>query len=126
MRFAFYLGLLVFVTAIQTVVASAQTDRSTLRPASAFSSISDPGERSRVIFAEAAKVLTHPRCLNCHRGRASRSERFASNSKTAIETAGAIWRCSTNISPTMTLWLRDCSRARDASPLQVAQRCLAS
>jgi len=66
MRAAFYLGLLVFVTAMQTAVGSAQTDRSTLRPASAFSSISDPGERSRAIFTEATKVLTHPRCLNCH------------------------------------------------------------
>jgi hypothetical protein len=66
MRSAFYLGLLVFATAMQTVSGLAQTDRSTLRPPSAFSPISDPGERSRAIFAEAAKVLTHPRCLNCH------------------------------------------------------------
>jgi hypothetical protein len=61
---AFYLGLLVFVMAMQTVYGFTQTHRSTLRPPSAFSSISDPGERSRAIFAEAAKVLTHPRCLN--------------------------------------------------------------
>jgi hypothetical protein len=66
MRSPFYLGLLVFATAMQTVSGLAQTDRSTLRPPSAFSPISDPGERSRAIFAEAAKVLTHPRCLNCH------------------------------------------------------------
>jgi len=32
----------------------------------AFAAISDPAERSRAIFAEAAKVLTHPRCMNCH------------------------------------------------------------
>jgi hypothetical protein len=66
MRYAFYIGPLVFVTAMQSVVGLAQTDRNTLRPPSAFSSISDPGERSRAIFTEAAKVLTHPRCLNCH------------------------------------------------------------
>jgi Cytochrome c554 and c-prime len=66
MRYAFYIGMLVFVTATQSVVGLAQTDRNTLRPPSAFSSISDPGERSRAIFAEATKVLTHPRCLNCH------------------------------------------------------------
>jgi hypothetical protein len=65
MRYAFYIGPLVFVTAMQSVVGLAQTDRNTLRPPSAFSSISDPGERSRAIFTEAAKVLTHPRCLNC-------------------------------------------------------------
>src|SRR6266508_991591 len=38
----------------------------TLQPPSVFAAISDPAERSRAIFAEAAKVLTHPRCLNCH------------------------------------------------------------
>jgi hypothetical protein len=66
MRSGFYLGLFVFVTAMQTAFGAAQTNRSDLRPPSAFASISDPGERSRAIFAEAAKVLTHPRCLNCH------------------------------------------------------------
>jgi hypothetical protein len=65
-RYAFYASCLVFLTAMQTVHGLAQTDRSTLRPPAAFGSISDPGERSRAIFAEAAKVLTHPRCLNCH------------------------------------------------------------
>lgn len=66
MRAGFYLGLFVFVTAMQTGFGAAQTNRSDLRPPSAFSPISDPGARSRAIFAEAAKVLTHPRCLNCH------------------------------------------------------------
>jgi len=37
-----------------------------LRPPSAFADIADPAARSRALFAEAAKVLTHPRCLNCH------------------------------------------------------------
>jgi hypothetical protein len=37
-----------------------------LQPPSAFAAISDPAERSRALFAEAAKVLTHPRCMNCH------------------------------------------------------------
>ena len=31
-----------------------------------FSSISDPAARSAAIFTELGKVLTHPRCLNCH------------------------------------------------------------
>jgi hypothetical protein len=66
MRFALFLSCFVCVSALQTGVSRAQTDRSTLQPPSAFSSISDPRERSRAIFAEAAKVLTHPRCLNCH------------------------------------------------------------
>jgi len=66
MRSGFYIGLLAFVTAMQTGFGVAQTNHSNLRPPSAFSSISDPGERSPAIFAEVAKVLTHPRCLNCH------------------------------------------------------------
>jgi hypothetical protein len=37
-----------------------------LRPASAFSSIADARERSIALFQEAAKVLQHPRCVNCH------------------------------------------------------------
>lgn len=66
MRSGFYIALLSFVTAMQTGFGVAQTNHSNLRPPSAFSSISDPGERSPAIFAEVAKVLTHPRCLNCH------------------------------------------------------------
>jgi hypothetical protein len=38
----------------------------TLRPVSAFASITDPRERARALFEEAGKVLQHPRCLNCH------------------------------------------------------------
>jgi hypothetical protein len=37
-----------------------------LRPASAFSGIGDRAARSRALFAEAAKVITSPRCVNCH------------------------------------------------------------
>jgi hypothetical protein len=39
---------------------------SELRPPSAFASIADRAARSRALFAEAAKVLTSPRCMNCH------------------------------------------------------------
>src|ERR1700733_1792945 len=31
-----------------------------------FSSISDPAARSAAYFTELGKVLTNPRCLNCH------------------------------------------------------------
>jgi hypothetical protein len=37
-----------------------------LRPPSAFSGIIDRAARSRALFAEAAKVITSPRCMNCH------------------------------------------------------------
>jgi hypothetical protein len=41
-------------------------DATTLRPAPAFASIADRSERSRALFSEAAKVITNPRCMNCH------------------------------------------------------------
>jgi hypothetical protein len=37
-----------------------------LQPPSAFGTIRDQTARSRALFAEAAKVITHPRCMNCH------------------------------------------------------------
>jgi len=40
--------------------------RQELKPPSAFASIADPTARSRALFSEAAKVLTSPRCMNCH------------------------------------------------------------
>jgi len=100
----------------------------------AFAAISDPAERSRAIFTEAAKVLTHPRCMNCHpatdrplqgndkhphqpaRGKASRSARFAVRSRIPTATAAATSRFCTSIWPTM-IWLHGAgSRAPDAIP----------
>jgi hypothetical protein len=46
-------------------VAAAQTGPP-LKSASDFQSIADKTERSRAIFAEVGRVLTHPRCMNCH------------------------------------------------------------
>src|SRR5947207_14931105 len=37
-----------------------------LRAPDAFSDIADRAARSRALFGEAAKVLTSPRCMNCH------------------------------------------------------------
>jgi hypothetical protein len=37
-----------------------------LRPAAAFAGIADERARSLSLFAEAGKVLQHPRCVNCH------------------------------------------------------------
>src|SRR3981189_2809058 len=37
-----------------------------LRPLSAFNAISDGRARSAALFVEAAKVITYPRCMNCH------------------------------------------------------------
>ena len=37
-----------------------------LRPAPSFGEIADERTRSIALFEEAGKVLTHPRCVNCH------------------------------------------------------------
>jgi hypothetical protein len=37
-----------------------------LAPVESFSTIADLAKRSAALFAEAGKVLQHPRCLNCH------------------------------------------------------------
>ena len=37
-----------------------------LKDIASFGMIADIGARSRAIFAEAAKVITDPRCINCH------------------------------------------------------------
>jgi hypothetical protein len=50
--------------------ALAATDQSggdhTLKCPSEFASIANRTERSRAIFGEIGKLLTHPRCMNCH------------------------------------------------------------
>lgn len=37
-----------------------------LRDVGDFDGIADPAERSKALFVEAARVIQHPRCLNCH------------------------------------------------------------
>ena len=67
MRMAAFLTWLASGVLLSSIQGSAQIpDRSELQPPSAFVAIADPAERSRALFIEAAKVLTHPRCLNCH------------------------------------------------------------
>ncbi|WP_308461805.1 Isoquinoline 1-oxidoreductase subunit [Sphingomonas folli] len=37
-----------------------------LRPVVSFAAIDDRGARSVALFAEAGRVIQHPRCMNCH------------------------------------------------------------
>lgn len=37
-----------------------------LKGPKSFADIADEAKRSRALFAEASKVLQHPRCVNCH------------------------------------------------------------
>ncbi len=47
-------------------LAFGQTARSDLRAPAEFNSIADRAQRSAALFEEAGKVITHPRCVNCH------------------------------------------------------------
>jgi hypothetical protein len=58
--------LLVLGLAALTVLAGATENAEVLQPASAFAGIKDKDERSQALFVEGAKVITHPRCVNCH------------------------------------------------------------
>lgn len=46
--------------------APLQAEHPQLRPLASFESIEDTAERSRALFEEMSRVLTHPRCMNCH------------------------------------------------------------
>ncbi|MEM9488271.1 MAG: Isoquinoline 1-oxidoreductase subunit [Myxococcota bacterium] len=46
--------------------APARAGADTLRPASSFAHIRNARQRSLALFREAGKVMTHPRCANCH------------------------------------------------------------
>jgi hypothetical protein len=48
-------------SALQTPIAP-----NALRSPEDFSSIQNPTERSRALFMEASRVITSPRCVNCH------------------------------------------------------------
>ncbi|HEX4557355.1 MAG TPA: Isoquinoline 1-oxidoreductase subunit [Xanthobacteraceae bacterium] len=65
MRPTLFICALLAATSLPGGVAQPQTANE-LRSPAAFANISDPAERSRALFAEAAKVLTSPRCMNCH------------------------------------------------------------
>lgn len=53
------------LTSMMTAYAMAQgQDR--LAPPESFAGIGDTAARSAALFAELGKVLTHPRCVNCH------------------------------------------------------------
>ena len=65
MRPTLYVCALLAAASLQGGAAQPQTAVE-LRSPTAFATIADSAERSRALFAEAAKVLTSPRCMNCH------------------------------------------------------------
>jgi len=53
-------------TLLLSTAVLADGSSSTLRSPGEFASMGDRTARSKAYFVEAAKVLQHPRCLNCH------------------------------------------------------------
>jgi len=70
MKSAMRLQVLVAVAALlmSMLAAYAVSDSSsdTLAAPESFAAIGDTATRSAALFAELGKVLTHPRCVNCH------------------------------------------------------------
>jgi cytochrome c5 len=70
MKSAMRLQLLVPVATLAmsmlTGYAASQTASNTLASPESFVAIADTGVRSAAMFTELGKVLTHPRCVNCH------------------------------------------------------------
>jgi len=56
----------VATAAMAQIQNTATLNPQTLRPVSSFAGIASLPERSRAIFNEIGKVVTHPRCMNCH------------------------------------------------------------
>ncbi len=70
MKAEIQINLLVATAALMTSMLTAYAlvpDRSDgLAPPESFAAIGDTNARSAAIFTELGKVLTHPRCTNCH------------------------------------------------------------
>jgi hypothetical protein len=48
------------------VIQAGADETRTLKPVSAFAGVTDQHARSVALFTEAARVITSPRCMNCH------------------------------------------------------------
>ena len=70
MKFEMRLQVLVVVVALPlgvlTAYAFSDGPADTLAAPESFAAISDTAARSAALFAEVGKVLTNPRCVNCH------------------------------------------------------------
>lgn len=65
-RFQFLSAIAALTTSMIAGYAFSQTASNMLAAPESFATIGDTEARSAAIFAELGKVLTHPRCINCH------------------------------------------------------------
>jgi hypothetical protein len=66
MRFQIIVSVAALSMGMLTGYAASQTAADALASPESFAGIADAGARSAAIFTELGKVLTHPRCVNCH------------------------------------------------------------
>jgi hypothetical protein len=65
-RFRILASVAALSLSLLTGYAASQAASTTLASPGSFSAIADTDARSSAIFTELGKVLTHPRCVNCH------------------------------------------------------------
>jgi hypothetical protein len=66
MRPKVLLATAALLTGMLTAYAVAEGQSDSLAPPQSFDAIGDSAKRSVALFTELGKVLTHPRCVNCH------------------------------------------------------------
>jgi hypothetical protein len=65
-RFQILVSVAALGLSLLTGYAASQTASNALASPESFTSIADTDARSAAMFTELGKVLTHPRCTNCH------------------------------------------------------------
>jgi hypothetical protein len=66
MRFKVRVTVVALLAGLSAAYAVAEGQSDGLAPPERFDSIADPAARSAALFTELGKVLTSPRCVNCH------------------------------------------------------------
>jgi len=66
LRFQLLVSIVTVATSVLAGYAVSETAPQTLASPESFASIADTDARSAAMFTELGKVLTHPRCTNCH------------------------------------------------------------
>jgi hypothetical protein len=66
MRFRIMVSVVALAVSVSAGYAASQAASNTLASPDSFAGIADTDARSVAIFTELGKVLTNPRCVNCH------------------------------------------------------------
>ena len=66
LRSPLFVSIVILSSSMPASHAVSEAAPDALASVESFASIGDPAARSAAIFTELGKVLTHPRCLNCH------------------------------------------------------------